>query len=106
MQAIVGCAIENKPGEWFVQLRAPADNLFDQIILSNTWGSTKEDAIDRGMKASGADEIVEWHKPQLCGLNGAAFFPRQAGGLLAALARCGQEIGLLCAEISKHHDGI
>ncbi len=112
MQAIIGCCFEDKPGEWFVQLRTPADDLFDQVVLcTGRGGPTREDAIDKVRKYDPAiSEVIEWNKPIVPYWTMAEFKPKPIvvakQGLLAALYRCREEIDLLCAEINKHHDEI
>lgn len=106
MQAMLGFVIENKPGEWFVQLRVPAESLFDQIVLSNAWGNTREEAIEKARVFAGADEVIEFRGKARMTATGA-WFPRSKGGdLLGAMQRCGDAIALLCHEINKHHDEI
>lgn len=106
MQALIGCAIQDKPGSWFVQLRVPADDLFDQVVLSNAWGVDRDDAIEKAMKFAGVDEVIEWdHGPRATPKG--VFYPAPVGGdLLGAMKRCSDAISLLCFEINKHHDEI
>lgn len=111
MQAIIGCCFEDKPGQWFVQLRTPADDLFDQVVLCTGFGGpTREAAIEHVRKYDPAiSEVIEWDKPIVPYFAMAAFKPKAVSiphGLLHALHRCREEIDLLCAEINKHHDEI
>jgi hypothetical protein len=104
MQAIIGCCFEDKPGSWFVQLRTPADDLFDQIVLSTGFGPTREEAIEKMRRLAGVDDVIPWdNKPRMT--SRGAVYPK-AEGLLPAMARCGQAIDLLCFEINKLHDEI
>lgn len=58
MKAILGCALEDKPGSWFVQLRTPHTRLLDQRVISSCWGATRDDAIATAMAHGGVTEIV------------------------------------------------
>ncbi len=130
MQAIVGCAIEDRPGRWFVQLRIPSDDLFDQRVLSNAWGDTKEEAIEAARAHAGGVQVIPWiRKPRMSptGLHGVArgVLPAMSGceeafdgligvlrppeapqGVLAAMARCAEAVADLADCISNPHYGI
>lgn len=103
MQAIIGCCIEGKKGEWFVQLRTAAENVMDQVILSTCFAKGREAAIEKARKFAGVDEIIPWPKARMT--TRGVVYPHKHG-VSAALTRCGQAIDLLCFEINKHHNEI
>jgi hypothetical protein len=107
MQAIVGCAIEDKPGSWFVQLRTPADDLFDQVVLTNAWGKTREEAIENARRHDPAiREVIEWDKKIVASNAQMSLFPVAGPGLRAVMLDCEFAIGRLCDTINTLHDGI
>lgn len=103
MQAIIGCAIQDKPGRWFVQLRIPSDDLFDQHVLSNAWGDSKEEAVQAAAEAAGGVQVIPWiRKPRMT--PGGLVTPPT--GLLAALAGCAEAIDSLIDCMTNPHYGI
>ena len=105
MQAIIGCAIPTR-GEWFVQLRAPAERLFDQVILSNATGSSREEAIDKAMKHAGVDEIIEWSPRKTWAPPPPAPPPYRSPGLRSVMFDCEMAIEGLCRVVNLMHDEI
>lgn len=99
MKAIIGCAIENKPGEWFVQLRIPSYDIFDQHVISNAWGPTREDAIENARRLGEVSEVIEWSFTRMTP-NGVV---RPKSDLLSVMARCGAEIDALCQSVNRMH---
>lgn len=102
MQAIIGCAIPTR-GEWFVQLRAPAEHLFDQVILANATASSREEAIERAMKHAGVDEIIEWSPSRTWAPPPPQPPAYRSPGLRSVMYDCEIAIERLCAVINTMH---
>lgn len=107
MKALIGAAINVGRGKWFAQLRTPADNLFDQVVISNAEGSSRQDAIDRAMQHGGVTEVIEWDRAHMgvCGLAKTHMQPEEPHGLALALARCELQVTLLCRALEGQRNG-
>jgi hypothetical protein len=100
MKAIIGCEFEDKPGSWFVQLRTPAIDVMDQVVLATVTAPERETALEKARLAAGVTEIVPWPRRK----HPASTI--RLPGLLAALVRCEHAMAMLSEHINTLHDEI
>lgn len=100
MQAIIGCEFEDKPGSWFVQLRTPAVDVMDQVVLATVMAPTREGALEKATRTAGVTEIIPWPRQKFPGST------IRLPGLLAAVVRCEHAMAMLSEHINTLHDEI